>query len=121
MSDSEAMMDRWIAAIESLDLEKTMSFYADDVISEDPAYQYRFTGWTQVRSMYAEMYALPDVKFVYTSSFVSGDGQRAAAEWTWSGTKDGTAYSIPGVSIVEIRSGKIGRETIYYDKTSSPF
>jgi steroid delta-isomerase-like uncharacterized protein len=121
VTDSEAMMQGWIAAIESLDLEKTMSFYADDIISEDPAYQYRFTGRGEVMNMYMDVYALPDVSFEYTSSFVSGDGKWAAAEWSWSGTKNGTGYSIPGVSILEIRGGKIARETIYYDKTSSPY
>jgi len=121
VTDAEVMVRDWIGAIQALDLDKTVSFYADDIISEDPAYQYRFTGRGEVKSMYVSVYALPDVKFEYTSSFVSGDGQWAAAEWIWSGTKGGESYSIPGVSILEIRDGKIVRETIYYDKTSSPF
>ena len=119
MTDAEVMVRDWIGAIQALDLDKTVSFYADDIISEDPAYQYRFTGRGEVKSMYVSVYALPDVKFEYTSSFVSGDGQWAAAKWIWSGTKGGESYSIPGVSILEIRDGKIVRETIYYNTTAA--
>jgi steroid delta-isomerase-like uncharacterized protein len=121
VAEEEAMVQEWVVAVKSLDLEKTMTCYADDVIYQDPAYQYRFTGGDEVRSMYMDVYALPDVKFDVTSAFVSGDGKWAAAEWTWSGTKGGKGYSIPGVSIFEIRGNKIVRETIYYDKTSSPY
>jgi ketosteroid isomerase-like protein len=97
VADAEAMVQNWVAAIESLDLDKTMSCYADDIVSEDPAYGYRFAGLSEVGSMYVDVYALPDLRFDVTSSFVSGDGKWAAAEWTWSGTKGGKRYSILGV------------------------
>jgi steroid delta-isomerase-like uncharacterized protein len=121
MTDAAATVQEWVAAIEALDLEKTLFCFADDIISEDPAYGYRFAGLSDVRRMYIDVYSLPDLKFDVMSSFVSGDGMWAAVEWTWSGTKSDQRYSIPGVSIIELRSGKIVRETIYYDKTSSPY
>ncbi len=82
-------------------MEKTMSFYADDIISEDPACQYRYTGRGEVMNMFMDVYARPDVCVEYTSSFVSSNGRRAAAEFTWSGTKNGRDCSIPGVPILE--------------------
>lgn len=121
MSDVEAIVQYWKVALESLDLEKTMSFYANDIVWDDAASKDHLTSKSEVLAMYRWFYALTDVKMNVTSSFVSGDGKWATAEWMWSGTEGVRDYSIQGVSILEIRDSRIVRETIYYDRTSSPY
>lgn len=121
VSDAEDMMQDWKVALESLDLEKTMSVYADDIVWDDAAANDHLTNKSDVMGMYRWFYALTDVKMNVTSSFVSGDGKWASAEWMWSGTEGARDYSIQGVSVLEIRDGKIVRETIYYNRASSPY
>jgi steroid delta-isomerase-like uncharacterized protein len=120
-TDTLTMVEEWAMALRTRDQEKTMSFYGDDIIWEDAATKDHVTGKPELTSMVIWLFALPDVKWDVTSSFVSGDGKWAATEWVWSGTNAGQGYSITGVSILEIRDGKIVRETIYYDRTSSPY
>jgi steroid delta-isomerase-like uncharacterized protein len=120
-ADTQAVVSEYMATSESGDVEKLMALYADDVVWEDPAFGDHFTSSAQVRSMLEGMSLLPDLKNEMTSSFVSADGQWAAVEWTWSGSKGDATYSIRGASILEIRGGKITRETIYYDPTEAPF
>jgi ketosteroid isomerase-like protein len=121
MSDAEAMMQDWKVALESLDLEKTMSFYADDIVWDDAAAKDLLTTKSEVMEMFRWFYGLTNMRMDVTFYFISGDGKWATAEWTWSGTEGALNYSIKGISILEIRDDKIVRETIYYDRTSSPY
>ncbi len=119
--DVAEMLQEWEAGLRSRDLEKTMANYGDDIVWEDAATGDRATGKEELRSMVVWLFSIPDVKWDVTSSFVSRDGKWAANEWVWTGSYGGQDFSISGASILEIREGKIVRETIYYDKTSSPF
>jgi ketosteroid isomerase-like protein len=114
---TEELVKEWMVASEALDLMKTVSFYADDVVWEDPAYGDYFTSQEQVEEMYRWLYSLPDVAIDNTTFFISADGRWAAVEWEWSGTNEGEGYSTHGVSILEIEGDKIVHEVIYYDRT----
>jgi steroid delta-isomerase-like uncharacterized protein len=67
----------------------------------------------------------PDVKFEMKSFFSTGD--RIASEWVMSGTHagdvpglpaTGKSFSIRGASIIELRKGKVSRQTDYYNLVS---
>jgi len=114
----------WLAW-NSHDWEKMPPLYADDCIVEDlPSkichgkqeleayYKYLLTGY-------------PDLNFEARSAF--GTDEQIATEWIMSGTHTGNTakfkatgkkFSIRGVSIIEIQSGKIIRETDYWDMYS---
>lgn len=103
------------AALESLDADKLVAHYADDFVFEDTPDSLRITSEERLTAYYRNLFALPGVAFEVTSVFHC-EGW-AGLEWIWSGTKPGRdgGYRIKGASIIEIRGGKIARESIYYD------
>lgn len=122
-ADTERLINEYMAATEALDLERTLALYADRLVWEDPGYGANgdyFTSKAQVEAMYRWLFSLPAVQLDDTDYFISADGQRATVEWTWTGTHEGEAYEIRGVSILDIEDSKIVREVIYYDPTNAP-
>lgn len=114
MTNSE-LLHNAAAALEALDTEYLVSHYADSFLLEDAPNSLRITTKEQLTSYYRNLFALPGVGFEVTSLFTCGGW--AGLEWIWSGTKPGQdgGYRIKGASIIEIRGGKIARESIYYD------
>lgn len=110
------------AALESLDTDRVVSHYSDDVVFTDPAAgdSWAVTGKEELRTYFQRLFSLPEAKFEVASIFeCNGWG---AAEWIWSGSRpdDNGRYRTRGASIVELRGGKIIRETIYYDPRPGP-
>lgn len=112
---SADLLKRAKTALESLDVEHLLSCYAEEFIFEDIPSNEVVTHREELRAYYQRLFSLPDVQFSQVSFFLCE--KRAAGEWIWSGTnpKSGAEYSVKGASIIELRDGKIGRETIYYD------
>jgi steroid delta-isomerase-like uncharacterized protein len=108
------------ASLESLDMDKLVSHYADRFLFEDLPGNLRITSRERLESYYRNLFALPGVEFEVTSMFGCDDW--AGLEWIWSGTTpgQGAEYRIKGASIIEMRDGRIARETIYYDPRTGP-
>ncbi len=110
------------SALESLDADNLVSHYADNLVFADPAAgdDWSITSREELTLYFRRLFSLPDVKFEVASIF--GCNGWAAAEWIWSGRKpdSGQSYRIEGASILELRDGRIVRETIYYDPRSGP-
>jgi steroid delta-isomerase-like uncharacterized protein len=109
------ILQRLKLALESLDVEGLVSLYAEGFVFEDVPSNEMISTKEELRIYFQQLSQLPGVKFSDVSFFLCGD--KAAGEWTWSGTKpsSGTEYSVKGASIIEFQDGRIGRETIYYD------
>jgi len=110
------------AAWNSHDWTKTSPFYADDCIMEDlPSKICR--GKRELEAYFKYLLAgYPDLNFESKSSF--GNENQIASEWVMRGTHTGSTakfkatgkkFSIPGASIIELKEGKIVRETDYWD------
>lgn len=109
-------------ALESLDSDRVLSHYADDVVFMDPAAgdEWAIKGKEELRRYFQRLFSLPEAKFEIASIFECNG--RGAAEWIWSGSRpdENRRYRIRGASIVELRDDKIVRETIYYDPRPGP-
>ncbi len=102
-------------ALETLDLKRIQSIYAEDFVFEDVSGGERITERASLNDYYEKLFSFPNVSF---SDFRIYDGGTfGALEWTWSGINRKTEedYHIHGASVIELRSGKIARESIYYD------
>jgi len=78
VSDAEATVQDWKVALESLDLEKTMSSYADDIVWDDAAAKDHLTNKSEVMAMYRWFYALTEVKMNVTPSPLPRSGPLSA-------------------------------------------
>ncbi len=97
--------------------------YHENAIVEDSMYPQPFVGRQAImKRKSAGFAAMPDVKFTVSKSIVRGD--ELTVEWVASGTHKadypglpatGRSFSIPGVTVVVRKNGKIVRESLYYD------
>jgi len=107
-----------VAAFNSHDLDRVMSFFADDCVLELPRgrdpWGTRYVGKAEVRKGLATRFeGLPDVHYSNDEHWVFGD--HAVSQWTLTGTtKDGTKIRVRGCDLLEFRNGKIIRKDSYW-------
>lgn len=97
--------------------------YHEEAIVEDSMHATPFVGRQAILARKrAGFTAMPNLKITVTNRVVHGD--QLTVEWVASGTHtsdypglpaSGRAFSIPGVTVVVRREGKIVRESLYYD------
>lgn len=122
----DKMMNDYIAAWNSHEVERILSYFTDDVIYEDVAMGIVNRGKNEVKDFINSIFiGFPDFKIELKSIFISGDW--AADEWILSGTftnsfmempATGKSFSERGASIAELRKGKISRNSDYYNMAS---
>jgi ketosteroid isomerase-like protein len=102
-------------ALERLDAQAIVAAYDDPFMLEDVPSGETITDKKGLRVYFQTLFGLPDVAFSNVRLYEAE--AFAALEWTWSGTKrsSGEGYRVKGASVIEIRNGRIARETIYYD------
>ena len=119
-SDGDAAVaEKWIAAWNSHDPDKMLPAFTDDVFYEDVAFGEVSHGSTEFRKFAAsEFEGVPDAELkLVRASVHNGHG---TIEWTFSGTdkgvfKTGKKFSVRGVSVIDVRDGKISRSLDFYD------
>lgn len=122
-SNMEKMLRDWVEAENSQDVDKFASFYTDDAVWEDVALGLVNRGKKEVKDYFKAMFvAFPDLKFEVESAFVAGDW--GGCEWLMTGTQTsdfsgipatGKKFSVRGVSVIQLRNGKISRNSDYYN------
>ena len=123
---AEQMGKDLTSAFNSHDIDKLLSFYTDDIVYEDVPFGKIIHGKEEYRPFIKEFIAgAPDIKMELKSIMVSGD--RYCMETIVSGTHTGHWQDLPatgksfssrGVSVGELRDGKIKQNTDYYDGSS---
>ena len=125
-TDVESMLADYLSAWNSHDVEKIPPFFTDDCIYEDVAIGAVSRGKEEVKAFASSTFAaFPDFKIQLTSGFIAGDWR--ASEWIMSGTQTGDlpgisatgkSFSIRGAGIIELRGGKIRRNSDYWNMAS---
>jgi steroid delta-isomerase-like uncharacterized protein len=126
-NDAEKAMNDYVAAWNSHDAERILSFCADDVVFEEVPMGKVFRGKKEAKDFISNTFtSFPDFKIELKSGFNAGDW--GSGEWVMSGTfaksnmpgmpATGKKFSIRGASIMEFRKGKISRESMYWNLAS---
>jgi steroid delta-isomerase-like uncharacterized protein len=122
--DVERMFAYWATAWTSNDPEKVLALFTDDCVFEDVTFGVVAHGKEEIRSFAKHAFAaVPDFKYEVTNRFATQ--QWAVIEWVMSGTHKGDFPGIPatgkrfssvrGTTILELKIGKIRRESDYWD------
>jgi steroid delta-isomerase-like uncharacterized protein len=122
----ENLLKESVAALNSHDIEKCLSFYTDDCVYEDVALGKVNHGKEELKAFIMSMFVWSsDVKLEVKSIFSAGDW--AATEWVMTGTNTGDIpempatgknFSIRGSSIMQIRGDKVSRQSDYWNEVS---
>lgn len=114
-----AIAEKLIAAWNSHSPDKMIPLFTADVFYEDVAFGEVSHGSAELRKFAAsEFEGVPDLELKLLRANVhSGHG---TVEWMFSGTdkdvfKTGKKFSVRGVSVIEVRDGKITRCLDFYD------
>jgi steroid delta-isomerase-like uncharacterized protein len=114
-----AIAAKWIAAWNSHDPEKMLPLFTDDIFYEDVAFGEVSHGKAEVRKFaLAEFEGVGDLELKLLRASIHGG--HGTIEWTFSGTdkdvfKTGKKFSVRGVSVLDLRDGKISRNLDFYD------
>src|SRR5882672_12309922 len=114
-----ALAEKWIAAWNSHNPDKMLPLFTDDVFYEDVAFGEVSHGSAELRKFFlSEIEGIPDLELKLERANIH-DGH-GTIEWTFSGTdkgvyKTGKKFSVRGVSIIDMRDGKISRNLDFYD------
>jgi len=114
----------WAAAWAVGDVEGILATFTDDADFEEVPIGVVTHGQDELRAHLEGLKAaFPDISIVVTGGLVAGD--RAAAEWTFTGTYSGQFPGLPpgtgqtvtvrGSSILELEGGKIRADREYWD------
>lgn len=115
--------DQHLAHQSTGDIQQLHHDYHEDAIVEDSMYPHPFVGRTAIMTRKSAGFtAMPNLKIAVTNRVAHGD--QLSVEWVATGTHTsdypglpatGRSFSIPGVTVVVRRHGKIVRESLYYD------
>jgi ketosteroid isomerase-like protein len=112
------VLERLLDAFNRHDLDRIMSFFADDCVLETPRgphpYGTRFAGREAVRDGLGARFAgIPDVHYGDDRHWRSGD--RGCSEWLLTGTTvAGEKVEVRGCDLFELRGDKIVRKDSYW-------
>lgn len=114
-----AVAEKWIAAWNSHDPDKMLPVFTDDVFYEDVAFGEVSHGHAEFRKFAVEEFeGVPDLELKLVRAAIhNGHG---TIEWNFSGTdkgvyKTGKKFTVRGVSVIDVRDGKISRSLDFYD------
>ena len=114
-----AIGEKWAAAWNSHDADKMVAAFTSDIYYEDVAFASVNHGTEELRKFaQAEWDGVGDLQLKVVRSVIHGG--HGTIEWTFSGTDKGVfntgkKFSVRGVSVVDVRNGKISRCLDYYD------
>lgn len=117
-----AIAEKWIAAWNSHSPDKMISSFTDDIFYEDVAFGEVSHGSSELRKFAAsEFEGVPDLELKLLRANVHGG--HGTIEWVFSGTdkgvfKTGKKFSVRGVSVIDVRDGKIARCLDFYDSAT---
>ena len=118
----EKVIAQLFAGWNSRDADMLANIFSEDAVYEDVAAGQMNRGRNEVRKWAAGAFVdIENFKIEVVSSYVNNG--RGVAEWVWSGIdkglfKTGKNFSIRGVSVIEIRKGKVSSYKEYYDFAS---
>ena len=115
----KAIPGKFIAAWNSHDSAKLTAVFTDDVVYEDVAFGEVSHGKAELSKFAAsEFDGTPDLELKLVRASI--DDGHGTIEWTFTGTdkgvyKTGKKFTVRGVSVIDVRGGKISRSLDYYD------
>jgi ketosteroid isomerase-like protein len=120
MADIRGKLVGLCEAFNAHDLDRIMTFFADDCVLEMPRgpqpWGARFEGKPAVRKALASRFeGLPDVHYRDAEHFVDADRETGISKWTLTGTsREGRRVEVSGCDFYSFRGDRVTRKDSYW-------
>lgn len=124
--DTERVARAFFEALNSMDKTNPLDLCSDDTRFEDTAFGVVAEGKDNYKTAFTRFFGSISGVRADVKSLISS-GEWAAAVWTFSGTQKGDfpgipatgrSFSVRGVSILQVRNGKVSSRTDYWDSAT---
>ncbi len=121
---TEKFVRDWLATYSRGDLEACLACYADDAVFEDPLLGERADGKPAIEKAFSAFFFSGVTKLRFLEWDGGAEGGAVQWEWTADWGPDRTflgfdasnkTFTVRGVTVLKLRSGKIVRQTDYWD------
>jgi steroid delta-isomerase-like uncharacterized protein len=113
---------KWIDGWNSADPHKLVDAFSPDGFYQDVPSDSHYKGSAELRELHKFFHdAVGGLYVKLVTAHISGG--HGTIEWIFGGTdvglfKTGKPFAVPGVSVIEVRNGRISRNLDYYDMAS---
>jgi ketosteroid isomerase-like protein len=114
---AESLVNQYVSAYETKNADLYLSLFSEDGVYVDYGINLEPTPLVYLREDVYSTFADTHFQFEITSYFVSADGRFAAIEGIYTDWPRGAnqTASVPCLAILEIRDGRIVKESFYYN------
>jgi len=112
---TEEVLRKGVEALQELNLDKILSIYSEDAVFEDIPANLLIDNKAELSLYFERLFTSPGAAF---SDFrILESDEFAVIEWVWTAQQVGLDQQnkVRGVSVIELKEGKISRERIYYN------
>ena len=112
--NARKFIDEYLQVWNDQAIDKADDYYTPDVIYKDIALDTTSKGIQQLKQfMWDQFQATPDLKFKALDVVVENP-EKIAVVWLMTGTENGQLFETEGVSVMELKEGKVFHNTDYY-------
>lgn len=112
--DARGFADRYFQIWNDKAINKAGDYYAEEIEYRDVSLDVSVKGIEEIKKFMQEQFkATPDLKFK-TVDVVVQSPEKIAIQWLMTGTDQGKPFETEGVSVMELRQGKIIKNVDYY-------
>lgn len=112
--DAKKFADAYFKVWNDRALDRVGDYYAEDIHYRDLSLDVSMKGIKALKEFMQEQFkATPDLKFKAIDVIVQSP-EKIAIQWLMTGTDQGESFEIEGVSVMELKQGKVIKNTDYY-------
>ena len=112
--NARKFIDEYLQVWNDQAIDKADDYYTPDVIYKDIALYTTSKGIQQLKQFMRDQFqATPDLKFKALDVVVENP-EKIAVVWLMTGTENGQLFETEGVSVMELKEGKVFQNTDYY-------
>jgi len=112
---TKEVLHKGVEALQELNLDKIISIYSEDAVFEDIPANLLIDNKAELRLYFERLFKSPGATF--SDFHILESDEFAIIEWVWAVQQAGLDQKnkVRGVSVIELKEGKISRERIYYN------
>ena len=112
--NARKFIDEYLQVWNDQAIDKADDYYTPDVIYKDIALDTTSKGIQQLKQFMRDQFqATPDLKFKALDVVVENP-EKIAVVWLMTGSENGQLFETEGVSVMELKEGKVFHNTDYY-------